>query len=96
MFEGETVLASSLEAGIRLRLGWQPDRLCVVRYLGDNLFEVESAENTSLSTGDRFKAIQFQKCRPLYMEEFKSAGSEVSSGSYAVGQEHGLTTLQIL
>ncbi len=94
LFEGETVLASSLKAGDRLRLGWQPDRICIVRYLGENLFEVESAENTSLSSGDRFKAIQFQKGRPLYMEEFSSSESGVSSGSYAVGQEHGLTALE--
>ncbi len=96
MFEGNMVLVSSLKVGSRLRLGWQPDRLCVVRYLGENLFVVESAENTSLSIGDSFKAIQLQKGRPLYMEEFKAAGSEVSSGSYAVGQEHGLTTLAFL
>ncbi|MBR2135693.1 MAG: hypothetical protein IJ855_05690 [Bacteroidales bacterium] len=90
-FEGETVLTISLKEGARLRIGWMPDRICVIRYLGDNLFEVESAENTSLEKGDYFKVLQFQKGRPLYLEEFSSV-----AGSYVLGLEHGLTTLQVL
>lgn len=123
MFEGQAVLSSSLKAGTRLKIGWQPDRICILRYLGEYVFEVESAENTSLEKGDRFKVVQFQKGRPLYLEEFlpatssaiasapPSSSDELSSGetiaspvktstpigkSYAVGQEHGLTTLQLL
>ena len=75
MFEGQAVLSSSLKAGARLNIGWQPDRICILRYLGEYVFEVESAENTSLEKGDRFKVVQFQKGRPLYLEEFLSATS---------------------
>ena len=119
LFTGKVLRSVDLEEGARLLIGWQPDRLCTVRYLGDNLFEVESVENTSLSQGDRFKVIQFQLGRPLYLEEFCSASSAtapggtphaipsvpssdtsalktVISGTYAVGQEHGLTTLKLL
>ena len=118
LFEGQAVKSVSLEIGARLRIGWQPDRICLLQYLGNYVFEVESVENTSLEKGDRFKVVQFQKGRPLYLEEFIPAsssqngcepagpsqkcsilGSEAGSSSgksYAIGQEHGLTTLQLL
>ena len=139
LFSGKTLRSSELAVGARVLIGWQPDRLCTVRYLGDNLFEVESAQNTSLSQGDRFKVLQFQLGRPMYLEEFRpaplpaaseasqvsipfsasransssasSSSSQISlsatssvassskttiSGTYAVGQEHGLTTLKLL
>lgn len=144
LFSGKTLRSSELAVGARVLIGWQPDRLCTVRYLGDNLFEVESAQNTSLSQGDRFKVLQFQLGRPMYLEEFRPAPSPATSkasqgsapftasrtnsssassssasssssptslsatssvqttakttisGTYAVGQEHGLTTLKLL
>ena len=109
LFSGKTLRSSELEAGDRVLIGWQPDRLCTVRYLGEYQFEVESAENTSLSQGDRFKVLQFQLGRPMYLEDFcpvhSPAGSggpsgaataSTPSGTYAVGQEHGLTTLKLL
>ena len=98
LFENKSISSSSLSVGDCLQIGWQPDRICVVKYLGDSKFEVESSENTSVSKGDTFKAIQFQLDRPLYMEEFSSfdsSGKRVS-GTYAVGEEHGLTTLRLL
>ena len=73
LFSGKTLRSSELAVGARVLIGWQPDRLCTVRYLGDNLFEVESAQNTSLSQGDRFKVLQFQLGRPMYLEEFRPA-----------------------
>lgn len=98
LFENKSISSSSLSIGDRLKIGWQPDRICVVKYLGDSKFEVESSENTSVSPGDTFKAIQLQLGRPLYMEEFStvdSSGKRVF-GTYAVGEEHGLTTLRLL
>ena len=83
MFEGQVVTSASLDIGARLRIGWQPDRICILRYLGEYVFEVESAENTSLEKGDRFKVVQFQKGRPLYLEEFLPATSSAIASSQA-------------
>ena len=86
---------SSLSEGTRLRLGWQPDRVCEVRYLGGNRFVVESVTNGSLRAGDTFSCLQFQVGKPLYMDCFQREGEASGENQrYAVGRENGLTLLE--
>ena len=88
---------SSLTVGTRLRLGWQPDRVCEVRYLGDYRFIVESVTNGSLRAGDTFSCLQFQRGKPLYMDCFEREGESTGQNQrYAVGRENGLTLLEII
>ena len=88
---------SSLTVGTRLRLGWQPDRMCEVRYLGDYRFIVESVTNGSLRVGDSFSCLQFQLGKLLYMDCFLRADETLDSNQrYAVGRENGLTLLEII
>ena len=92
--EGITAV-SSLSEGTRLRLGWQPDRVCEVRYLGGNKFVVESVMNGSLRVGDTFSCLQFQAGKPLYMDCFQREGEASGENQrYAVGRENGLTLLE--
>lgn len=87
---------SSLTVGTCLRLGWQPDRVCEVRYLGDYRFIVESVTNGSLRVGDTFSCLQFQRGKPLYMDCFEREGEPTGqSQRYAVGRENGLTMVEI-
>ena len=89
--------ASSLSIGTRLRLGWQPDRICEVRYLGGYRFVVESATNGSLRVGDSFSCLQIQLGKLLYMDCFRRAGDTSEENQrYAVGRENGLTMLEII
>lgn len=88
---------SSLTVGTRLRLGWQPDRICEARYLGDYRFIVESVTNGSLRVGDSFSCLQFQQGKPLYMDCFRRADEPTEENlRYAVGRENGLTLLEII
>lgn len=88
---------SSLTVGTRLRLGWQPDRVCEARYLGDYRFIVESVTNGSLRVGDSFSCLQFQLGKLLYMDCFLRADETMDSNQrYAVGRENGLTLLEII
>ena len=87
---------ASLSIDTRLRLGWQPDRVCEVRYLGNYRFIVESVTNGSLRVGDTFSCLQFQLGKPLYMDCFEREGEPTGqSQRYAVGRENGLTTLLV-
>ena len=87
---------SSLTVGTRLRLGWQPDRVCEVRYLGDYRFIVESVTNGSLRVGDTFSCLQFQRGKPLYMDCFEREDEPTGqSQRYAVGRENGLTMVEM-
>ena len=76
--------------------GWQPNRVCEVRYLGDYRFIVESVTNGSLRAGDTFSCLQFQLGKPLYMDCFEREGESTGQNQrYAVGRENGLTMVEI-
>ena len=95
-FSNGILATASLEVGTRLRLGWQPDRLCEVRYMGDYRFVVESVTNGSLRVGDSFSCLQFQMGKLLYMDCFQRAGEHSEEiQRYAVGRENGLTLLEV-
>lgn len=99
LFTADVLTADSLEPGTRLRIGWQPDRICIIKYLGNNRFMAESTENSTIQAGDSFSCLQFEKGRELYMDMFSRAGHEgepSKSERYVVGQRNGLTTLEIL
>ena len=69
-FSCGSVLSSDLHIGDRLRIGWQPDRVCTVRYLGDNRFVAEECENSKMQEGATFSCLQFQLGRELVMDDF--------------------------
>ena len=96
-FTDGIMAVSALREGTRLRLGWQPDRVCEVRYIGNNRFVVESVTNGSLRVGDTFSCMQLQLGRLMYMDCFQRAGeTSAENQRYAVGRENGLTLLEIL
>lgn len=97
LFPCDGVVSSELAVGTRLRIGWMPDRLCVIRYLGDNRFVAEHTENSSIRPGDTFSCMQFQRGREMYFDCFCRAGEASSERNrYVVGQRNGLTTLDVL
>ena len=97
-FTDGVINVSSLAVGARLLIGWQPDRLCEIRYLGNFRFVVEHVENSSaLRVGDSFSCMQLQRGQELYMDCFQRAGEPLNENArYAVGQSHGLTTLRMI
>ena len=95
LFTGSTINTSDLEVGSRIRIGWPPDRICVIRYLGDNSFVAEQTLNSTMQAGDTFSCLQFQKGRQLQMDNFCKMGSSEMQ-RYIVGINTGLTTLEII
>lgn len=97
-FTDRSISASDLNPGDQILIGWMPNRLCELTYLGNNLFEVLRSENTSVSKGDTFNCYIMQLGRPMYLDNYhRSNDTEVTlSGTrYAIGQNNGLTTLEI-
>ncbi|MCQ2288941.1 MAG: hypothetical protein MJZ74_07560 [Muribaculaceae bacterium] len=47
-------VSEALNPGDIIKLEWYPNRLCTVRYTGNNAFVVVSAEVTKLKTGNTF------------------------------------------
>lgn len=89
----DTLSVNLLSKGDIYRLGWQPDRLVLVKYLGNFRFEVISSENSKLRLGDRFSCLQLQKDRPLYLDNFCRKG-DPSIHRFVVGERNGLTVLE--
>lgn len=94
-FSGESIVSFRLSTGTRLRLGWLPDRLIVIEYLGDNRFAVRDSLNSSLKPGDSFECLQIQAGHPLYLDRFRRAGSS-EEARYVAGERSGLTTVEVL
>lgn len=88
-----SIISENLETGTVIKLGWLPDRIIRVGYLGKHRFEIIESVNSSLKPGDSFECLMFQKEQPLYLDRFRSAGSE-EERRYVVGERNGLTLLE--
>ena len=95
LFNDEIICSSDLKIGDRLRIGWFPDRVCEVSYLGKNSFVAELCENSKLQVGDTFLCLQFVLGKPLIMCDLRR-GDSASAQVYVVGQKNGLTILRKL
>lgn len=81
-------VTSSLVRGDRLRLTWQPDRVCDVEYLGDLTFRVVASTNTRLRTGDTFQCSMMIEGEPLFVDNLKQG--EKPSIAYVCGKKSGV------
>lgn len=95
LFAGNTINVADLAVGTRIRIGWMPDRMCTVRYLGDNRFVAEETHNSTMQSGDTFSCLQFQKGRELHLDDFRRADPS-ERFRYVVGINSGLTTLEVI
>lgn len=94
-FSGDSIVSTTLKSGQRIRLGWLPDRLIDVEYLGMNRFVVVESLNSSLRPGDSFECIQVQAGRPLYLDRFRRSGTD-GEARYVAGERNGLTLVKLL
>ena len=94
-FTSKTVEASSLGEGIRLLLGWAPNRLIRLKFLGDTTFEVESAENAKLRPGDRFETSEFILGAPLFIASLRRSDG-TQTPPYVAAKAEGLNVLEVL
>lgn len=92
-FSAKVIEVSSLKSGARVHLGWNPNRLVVLEYLGNFSFRVVSNENSHLMEGDEFTITSFMLGYPLYIPTILRAGE--NTPSYIAGQASGLTLVEV-
>ena len=90
-FSAHQVLASQLEPGAELEIGWSPNRYLLLRYAGNSLFEVKVARQSKLLKGDRFEAVSFLMGQPLFLPYVLRDGLRLSP--FIAGRNGGLTLL---
>ena len=61
------VKTKDLQVGDHIKVSWMPDRRCTFRYLGEEQFIVEEAENSKLKVGNTFYCSLFILGEPLYL-----------------------------
>ena len=74
--------------GDRLRLSWQPDRVCDVEYLGEQIFKVVASENTRLRVDDTFQCSLIVEGEPLYIDNLRQG--DQSPIAYVCGKKSGV------
>ena len=78
--------------GERLRLTWQPDRVCDVEYLGELSFRVIASENTRIQPGDTFQCSLIIEGEPLYLDNLRKGdgSSSAETIAYVCGKKTGV------
>ncbi len=83
---------SELRLGDRLRLSWQPGRVCDVEYLDNLLFRVIASKNTRLQSGDTFQCSLIIEGKPLFLDNLQQANSIPTAApiAYVCGKKTGV------
>ena len=93
-FTADFINSCDLAPDSRLEIGWDPGRKITLKYIGESLFEVESACNSKLLAGDRFEAANFIKGYPLYISRILR--NDEYTPSYIAGRQAGINHLKVL
>lgn len=99
LFENkETINCDTLKEGTRIKIGWLPNRICEVEYIGNYRFVATHTVNSSIKPGDSFRCLQIEQGRELYMDCFTLQGEDMnnSTSHYVVGQTNGITIIEII
>ena len=81
-------VARSLTRGDRLRLMWQPGRVCDVEFIGDLQFRVISSANTRIHESDTFECSLIIEGEPLYLDNLKQGNRPAIA--YVCGKKSGV------
>lgn len=90
------ILTSELQVGQKIIMAWNPDRECVVEYVGNNRFVVLHAINAKMQVGDQFTALQFVLGQALNANNYISVRvTDLKQDTYVAGAKSGLTKLEM-
>ena len=93
-FTAKTVSAADLVPGQKVRIGWNPDRVVTLEYLGNDSYQVVSSVNASLLEGDRFEQDSFMLGYPLYLARIFREGEYTPA--YVAGKRDGLNLVEVI
>ena len=92
--DGTSIKIEDLTPGDRIRIGWLPDRICIVEYVGGRMFKAVDTKNSTLQVGDTFECSVMLKNYPLFVDNLVHGGEHCQR--YSMGLNNGLTTLEKL
>lgn len=92
----QRISSKELSKGQKISLAWNPDRECLIEYLGEERFVVLHAKNCKLQIGDQFTTIQFILAQPLTATNVVSVRERLQQDTYIAGAKTGLTKIELL
>ena len=93
-FNASQLTSSELHPGELIEIGWSPNRLVTLEYLGDSTFEVKVSRNSKLAIGDRFVTGCFIMHQPLYLPYITRNGENTMP--FVAGRNGGLNIIRQL
>lgn len=93
-FMAQQVISNDLQEGKEISIGWSPNRILRLRYLGESTYEVLRSENSKLQVGDKFITGCFIKEQPLYLPYIERKGKRTAA--FVAGRNGGLTLINIM
>lgn len=93
-FNAEQIVSSDLEIGDQIEIGWAPNRLLRLRFLGDSTYCVLESQNSKVMAGDTFITGCFIIGQPLYLPYLERNGERTSS--FVAGRNGGLSIARII
>lgn len=78
-----------MKCGERVKLMWQPSRVCIIEYLGGLKWMVVESEGTRLEPGDTFSCALIVSGEPLYLDNLVHA--DLKPGAYVCGRKSGIS-----
>lgn len=93
-FNASQVVSNEIKPDTHVVIGWSPNRLIDLRYLGDSRYEVVSSENSKLHVGDKFVTGCFIKEQPLYIPYIDR--NRERTAPFVAGRNGGLTVINVV
>lgn len=93
-FAATQLSSSELRKDTIIVIGWSPNRMVKLQYLGDSTYEVIASENSKLLPGDRFVTGSFIKNQPLYLAYIERNNEHTPA--FVAGRNGGLTIINTL
>lgn len=93
-FMAQQVISNDLQEGKEISIGWSPNRILRLRYLGESTYEVLKSENSKLQIGDKFVTGCFIKEQPLYLPYIERKGKRTAA--FVAGRNGGLTLINVM
>lgn len=82
------IYSTILKPGEELRLVWNPDRSIIIRFMGQDVFEVIESNNSKLKPGNRFSCGCFIDGEPCHLHRLIDDTGNVTN--YVCGSENGI------
>lgn len=92
--EVESIDSADLEVGEQIQITYDPNRLLLLSYLGDNKYVVNESQGSKLLKGDKLIIAGFYVGFELLVSDAERQGRHL--GAYQEAKQGGLTSVEII